>query len=80
MGCRRKSPEILVVAFSCNSLKANLKVRSMATKVELALLGTDLDIDVEVADRVALELALVGRIALDRGQLRYAVTLQAAVQ
>jgi hypothetical protein len=50
-------------------------------EVEAPFLGTDLgDVDVEIAKRVALELALVGRVALDRRQLRDAVPLQAAVQ
>ena len=38
------------------------------------------DVDVEVAKRVALELALVGRVALDLRQLRDAMALKAAVQ
>jgi hypothetical protein len=47
---------------------------------EFALLGADLgDIDVEVADGVALELTLVGHVPLDCGQLRDAVALEAAV-
>jgi hypothetical protein len=50
-------------------------------QVETALLGTDLgDVDVEVAERVALELAPDGRVAFDLRQLRDAVALETAVQ
>jgi hypothetical protein len=44
----RKLAATRLVAFSCNSVKANFDVRSMAN------LG---DVDVEIADRVGLELA-----------------------
>ncbi len=50
-------------------------------QVEAPLLGADLgDVDVEVAERVALELTPDGRVAVDVGQLRDAVALQAAMQ
>ena len=50
-------------------------------QVELALLGADLrDIDVEVAERISLELALTRGGALDLGQSGDAVPLQTAVQ
>ena len=50
-------------------------------EVELALLGTNLgDVDVEIADRVGLEFALVGQVAIDLRQARDAVTLQTAMQ
>jgi hypothetical protein len=50
-------------------------------KVELALLGADLgDVDVEIAERIVLELLLVGLVAGDVGQARDAVPLEAAVQ
>ena len=49
-------------------------------EVELAFLGANLgDIDVEVADRVGLELALVRCVAIDLRQPRDAVALQAAM-
>lgn len=49
--------------------------------VQLTLFGADLcDVDVEVADRVALELPLRRLVALDIRQSADAVTLQAAVQ
>jgi hypothetical protein len=50
-------------------------------QVELALLGSDFrDIDVEVADRVALELGAPRLVAVGVGQARDAVALKAAVQ
>jgi hypothetical protein len=50
-------------------------------QVELALLGPDLgDVDMEVADRVALELALVGLVAVDLRQPADPMTLKAAMQ
>ena len=50
-------------------------------QVKLALFGANLgDVDVEVADRVALELPLGGLLAFDPGQPRNAMALQAAVQ
>jgi hypothetical protein len=50
-------------------------------EVEFALLGADLgDVDVEVADWVALELALVRLVAVDLGKARDAVALKAAMQ
>jgi hypothetical protein len=50
-------------------------------QVKLAFLGANLgDIDVEVADRVGLELALVRRVAFDLWQAGDAVALQAAMQ
>ena len=50
-------------------------------QIELALGGSDLgDVDVEVADRVALELAPGRFVALDLGQAADAVSLKAAVQ
>ena len=50
-------------------------------QVEPAFLGMDLgDINVEVADRVGFELALVGLVAFDLRQTGDAVALQAAVQ
>jgi hypothetical protein len=57
-----------VVAFSCSSTKTNFKVRSMATEyVQLALCGAHLgNVDVEVADRVALELPLPGPVAVNK--------------
>jgi hypothetical protein len=49
--------------------------------VELALLGPDLgDVDMEVADRVALELAPVGLVAVDLRQPADPMTLKAAMQ
>jgi hypothetical protein len=65
------------VAFSCNSTKANFEVEH----VQLALFGPHLgDIDVEVTDRVTLELLLRRLVALNIGQATNAVALQAAVQ
>jgi hypothetical protein len=50
-------------------------------QVELALLGSDFrDIDVEVADRVALELGPPRLVALRLGQPRDAVALKTAGQ
>src|ERR1700676_1350841 len=50
-------------------------------EVELAFLGADLgDVDVEVADRIYLEFALVRLVAIDLRQARDAVALQAAMQ
>ena len=50
-------------------------------QIELTLCGPDLgDVDVEVADRIDLELALVGSLPFHLGSLRDAVTLQAAMQ
>ena len=50
-------------------------------KVELALLGANLgDIDVEIAERIGFELALVGLVAVDIRQAGDAVTLEAAVE
>jgi short-subunit dehydrogenase involved in D-alanine esterification of teichoic acids len=47
----------------------------------VAFLGADLgDVDVEVADRIDLEFALVGLVAIDLRQARDAVALQAAMQ
>jgi hypothetical protein len=49
-------------------------------QVELTLLGANLgDINVEVADRIALELGADGRVALDRWKPGDAVALQTAV-
>lgn len=49
--------------------------------MELALLGADLgNIDVEVAERVALELASFRLVAVDVRQARDAVALKAAMQ
>jgi hypothetical protein len=49
--------------------------------VELALLGAHLgDVDVEIADRVGLELLLRRPISLDIGQAADAMALQAAMQ
>src|SRR5215216_7437389 len=49
--------------------------------MELALLGPDLgDVDVEVADRVALELSPLWLVAVCVGQARDAVALQTAMQ
>ena len=50
-------------------------------QVELALCGAYLgDVDVEVADRVGLELALVRAVALDLRQAGDAMALQATMQ
>ena len=50
-------------------------------QVELAFGGLHLgDVDMEEADRVALELLLVGLVALDSGKPRDAMPLQAAMQ
>ncbi len=50
-------------------------------QVDLALFGSHLgDVDVEVADRVALELAPGRLVTLDLGQPADAVALEAAVQ
>jgi hypothetical protein len=50
-------------------------------EVQLAFLGADLgDVDVEVAERTALEGLLRGLIALDLGQSADAVALEATVQ
>ena len=50
-------------------------------QVEAPFLGTDLgDVDVEVAERVALELAPGGCVTLDLRQLPDAVPLETAVQ
>ena len=50
-------------------------------QVKLAGLRPDLgDVDVEVADRVALELALVGLVAVDLRQAADAMALKAAMQ
>ncbi len=50
-------------------------------QVELALFGAHLrDIDVKIADRVSLELALAGHVAGDFWQARDAMALQAAMQ
>ena len=50
-------------------------------EIELSLLGADFgDVDVEVAERMVLELALVWRAAPDIGQTGDAVPPQAAVQ
>ena len=50
-------------------------------QVELAFFGPHLgDVDVEVADRVALELLLRRLVALDLRQPADAVALQAAMQ
>ena len=49
--------------------------------VQLALLGPHLgDVDVEVADRIGLELLLRRLVAFDIGQAADAVALQTAVQ
>ena len=49
--------------------------------MELAFLGPDLgDVDVEVADRIGLELLLRRLVAFDIGQAADAVALQTAVQ
>jgi hypothetical protein len=48
--------------------------------VELALFGSDLgDIDVEAADRLGAELALVRLVAVDLRQTRDAEALEAAM-
>src|SRR5579864_6102487 len=50
-------------------------------EVELALLGTNLsNVDVEIADRVGLELALGWCVVVDLRQTRDPVTMQAAMQ
>jgi len=50
-------------------------------EIKLTLGGLRLgNIDVEVADRIGLELLLVGLVALHLWQPRNAMTLQAAVQ
>ena len=50
-------------------------------QVELAFFGADLgDVDVEVTDRIGLELLLARFVAFDFRQPRNAMTLQAAVQ
>ncbi len=50
-------------------------------QMELALLGSDLgDVDMEVADRVALELALVGLAAVKLRQPADPMALKAAMQ
>jgi hypothetical protein len=50
-------------------------------EVEPAFGGLDLgDVDVEITDRIALELALVQRVALDIRQAGDAMPLQAAMQ
>ena len=50
-------------------------------EIELALLGAHLgDVDVEVADRIALELLLGRLVAVDLRQAADAVALQAAMQ
>ena len=50
-------------------------------QAELAFLGAYLgDGDVEVADRVSLELEFLGLVTADIGQPHYAMALQAAVQ
>jgi hypothetical protein len=75
----RKHTAVGRSAFSSNATKANLAVRSIATKRELALLGAHLgDVDVEVADRVCLELALLRPVPFHLRQARDAVPLQAA--
>ena len=65
-----------VVALACSSVKANFEVRSIAT-----FGGLDLgNVDVEVADRIALELLLSGLVAFDLGQAGDPVALQATMQ
>ena len=50
-------------------------------QVKLALLGPDLgEVDVEVADRIALEFAAVGLVAVDLRQATDPVALKASVQ
>jgi hypothetical protein len=49
-------------------------------QIEPALLGADLgDVDMEVADRIALELALLGLVAVDLRQPADLVPLKAAM-
>ena len=53
----------------------------MHEEAQLSLLGPDFgDVDMEVADRVALELLLDWLVAFDIGQAGAAVAFQAAVQ
>jgi hypothetical protein len=50
-------------------------------EIELALSGSDLgDVDMEIADRIDLELALGRGFAFDLGQPRDPMALQAAMQ
>jgi hypothetical protein len=50
-------------------------------EIELALFGSDLgDVDVEEANRVALEPGALGLVAAGVGQARYAVPLEAAME
>jgi hypothetical protein len=64
-------------AFSCNSAKANLEVRSIATNrysLPASVLDLD-DVDVEIADRIGLKLALVWLVTFHLGQAGDAVPL-----
>ena len=50
-------------------------------EMQLALLGSNLgDVDMEVADRIALELALVGLVAVNLRQPADSMTLKTAMQ
>ena len=79
----RKSAVTRLVAFPCSSVKANFEVRSMGDEeVQPSLCGgADFgDVDMEVADRVALELALYALAVFDVWQPRDAMPLKAAVE
>jgi hypothetical protein len=82
MRSRRKSAASILPALSTRRTKANLLVRSIATKEpQLAFSGLHLgDVDVEVADRVGGKALLLGLVALDLWQAADAMPLKAAVQ
>ena len=70
-----------MVAFSCSSTKANLEVRSIATRRYSLPSGSDLgDVDVEIAHRVGLELAPCWLVALYVWQPADTVALKTPVQ
>lgn len=67
-----------VVAFSCSSTKANFGAIDGNEHMQLALFSAHIgNVDVEVADRVALELLLRRPVAVDIRQAADAVTLHA---
>ena len=71
-----------MVAFSCSSTKANFDVAVDGDEqVELALLRPNLgDVDMKVADRIALEFGLVWLVAVHLRQPADPMALKAAVQ
>ena len=74
----RNAPRCLLVQFNKGELGRAVDGHE---QVKLALLGADFgDVDMEEADRVALELGALRLVTVGVGQPRDAVALQAAMQ